>query len=145
MKKILIFVMMNIFIFSQLHAVNIDKFSEKIFISHQNENIFNQAEIYEKYISQLEKIIQNNPKTAFINNIIELEKNISIKHDEIISEILQKKAKIKTGNTLILKFSNTTNISQYIFNNSQKIKDSNSVFIFRESENLTSKNMKKIT
>ena len=145
MKKILIFVMMNIFLFSQLHAANIDKFSEKIFISHQNENIFNQAEIYEKYISQLEKIIQNNPKTTFINNIIELEKNISIKHDEIISEILQKKAKIKTGNTLILKFSNTTNISQYVLNNSQKIKDSNSVFIFRESENLTSKNMKKIT
>ncbi len=145
MKKILIFLLISISIFSNTFALNIDDLSEKLFQSHQNENIFNQADIYEKYISQLQKIIKNNQKSLFLNNIIELEKNISIKHDEIISEILQNKAEIKTGNSLILKFSNTTNISQYIQNNSQKIKDSNSIFIFRESENISSENMKKIT
>ncbi len=145
MKKILIFLFINICIFSNTLAANIDSLSEKLFQSHQTENIFTQADIYEKYISQLQKIIKNNQKSLFLNNIIELEKNISLKHDEIISEILQNKAEIKTGNTLILKFWNATNISQYILNNSQKILDSNSVFIFRESENITSKNMKKIT
>ncbi len=70
MKKILIFLFINICIFSNTLAANIDSLSEKLFQSHQNENIFTQADIYEKYISQLQKIIKNNKKSLFLNNRI---------------------------------------------------------------------------
>ena len=145
MKKLLIFIVCNIFLISWAVANSMDAASQKIFQMHNSKNIYDQAEIYQKYISQLEKIAQNNQKAYFIQNIVDLQSNISQKYEEIQNEILRNKAQIKTGNSLILKFSQSTNISQYILNNKQKILDSNSVFIFRESENISSKNMKKIT
>lgn len=145
MKRFFIFFIFIVFFTFGTNAANIDSTSQKIFKMHENKNIYDQAEIYQKYISQLEILIQKNQKAYFLQNIIDLENNIEKKFNEVQQEILQKKANIVTWNSLILKFNNSTNISQYIQKNKQKILDSNSVFIFRESENISSNNMKKIT
>ena len=145
MKKIIILLAIILQLWNQVSANNIEKISQNIFSKNETKNIYTQIDIYETYIYQLKKIIRNNSQASFLQDIINLESIISNKYDSIVSDILQKKAIIQTGNTLILKFWEQTNIPNYISKNSDKLLQANSVFIFRESKNISSDNMKIIT
>jgi hypothetical protein len=100
--------------------------------SHENKDIYEQEIIYKNYIHKLEKILSNNKNRLFIDDIISLKTTFEEKYNTISAEILKNKVNISAHNSLILKFSNTQNISNYISKNSDKISESQSVFIFRE-------------
>lgn len=145
MKQIILIFILIFFSFWNVSAKISDTKVEKILKSHENKDIYEQEIIYKNYIHKLEKILSNNKNRLFIDDIISLKTTFEEKYNTISAEILKNKVNISAHNSLILKFSNTQNISNYISKNSDKILQSQSVFIFREWNNLTSKNMKKIT
>jgi hypothetical protein len=143
MKKILIAFVCSLLFFQFTYAENTNL--EKLFLQIEKKPLISQKNIYKKYIKQLNFVLTKKNYQPYFEEINSIKKQFEIKEKLILKKLNEKKININSHNTLILKFNNWINIDNYIQKNKTKISTSDSVFIFREKYNISSKNMKIIT
>lgn len=143
MKKILIAFVCSLLFFQFTYAENTNL--EKLFLQIEKKPLISQKNIYKKYIKQLNFVLTKKNYQPYFEEINSIKKQFEIKEKLILEKLNEKKISINSHNTLILKFNNWINIDNYIQKNKTKISTSDSVFIFREKYNISSKNMKIIT
>lgn len=143
MKKILIALVFSLGIMHSTFASNLQL--ESLITEIEHKPLLDQKKIYSKYIKKLDFSLSTQKYKKYHNNIVYV-KNIFIDQlNEVQEKIDKNKSSIQSHNTLILKFNNWMNIDNYIEKNKSKIQDTQSVFLFREKHNISSKKMKIIT
>jgi hypothetical protein len=143
MKKILIALVFSLGIMHSTFASNLQL--ENLITQIENKSLLDQKKIYSKYIKKLDFSLSTQKYKKHHNNIVYVKSIFIDKLKEVQEKIDKNKSSIQSHNTLILKFNNWMNIEDYIEKNKSKIQNTQSVFLFREKHNISSKKMKIIT
>jgi hypothetical protein len=119
---------------------NLDRKLDIVFENISKKSKISQIKTINSFIYRIDHFIKKNPNNLELLKYLKSSFEIQLKLIKNESEI-----SINTHESLILRFGNIGNHKILIDSNKDNIKSANSIFIFRNYKNISSRNLKEIT